>query len=191
MRGRSELAAALAAGMLLAGAAPAPPEVSIDYDRSARLVGYKTYAIESPIGDVSLVERAPAVHRHLLRALEKRIDAGGRLTEAATAPDLYVTYRVASTAETDMRATEHATGPGWSGGYYWAGAGWGVATRTVSSYPVGTLVIDIWDAEAKRTVWRGIAHSVVPDPPEKGLKKIDAALDKMVEKWHSMRAQGK
>jgi hypothetical protein len=191
MRGLGRLAAAMAAGVVLAGANPAPEEVYIDYDRKARLVGYKTYAIAEPAGDVSLEQRAPITHRQLLKALKKRIDAGGRLTETATDPDLYVTYRVANTEETDMTAVDYATGPGWSGGYYWAGVGWGPASETVNTYTVGTLVIDIWDARAKRAVWRGIANGVVASTPEKGLKKIDAALDKLVEKWHSMRAQGK
>jgi hypothetical protein len=184
----------VAAGSLLAAGpapTPAPEKVYIDYDRRATLVRYKTYAIQEPSGDVSLEQRAPIAHRHLLKAIQKRIDAGGRLTQAATDPDVYVTYRVASTVETDMSATEYATGPGWSGGYYWAGVGWGVASETIASYAVGTLVIDIWDAREKRAVWRGIADGVVPATPEKGLRKIDAALDKLVEKWHSMRAQGK
>ena len=55
----------------------------------------------------------------------------------------------------------------------------------------GTLVIDIWDAEAKRAVWRGVASDAVPADVPKGIKKIDSVLDKLVEKWHSMRAQGK
>jgi hypothetical protein len=56
---------------------------------------------------------------------------------------------------------------------------------------VGTLVIDIWDAEAKRAVWRGVASDAVPEEPSRGIKKLDSVLDKLVEKWHSMRAQGK
>jgi hypothetical protein len=189
--GRTSIAALVAAWWLLAAATPTPEKVYIDYDRKASLTRYKTYAIAEPSGDVSLAQRAPIAHRHLLKAMKKRIDAGGRLTETATDPDVYVTYRVASTEETDMSTTEYATGPGWSGGSYWAGVGWGAANDTVTSYAVGTLVIDIWDAEAKRAVWRGIADGVVPSTPEKGFKKIDAALDKLVEKWHSMRAEGK
>ena len=192
MTGPTWVAALAAACSFIAAApTPAPEKVFIDYDRRASLVGYKTYAIEEPSGDVSLEQRAPIAHRHLLKSLKKRIDAGGRLTETAADPDVYVTYRVASTEETDMNATEYATGPGWSGGYYWAGVGWGAASDTVTTYTVGTLVIDIWDARAKRAVWRGIADGVVPATPERGLKKIDAALDKLVEKWHTMRAQGK
>ena len=191
--GPTLLAALVAAGPLFAAAKPTPtPEkVYIDYDRKASLVRYKTYAIEEPSSDVSLEQRAPIAHRHLLKAIKKRIDAGGRLTETATAPDVYVTYRVANTEETDMTTTEYATGPGWGGGYYWSGIGWGAASETVTSYSVGTLVIDIWDAESKRAVWRGIVDGVVPSTPERGLKKIDAALDKLVEKWRTMRAQGK
>ena len=67
--------------------------------------------------------------------------------------------------------------------------GWASATTTVDTYNVGTLVSDIWDAETKKAVWRGVASSVVPDDPQKGIKKIDAALDKLVKKWHEMRAK--
>jgi hypothetical protein len=39
-------------------------------------------------------------------------------------------------------------------------------------------------------VWRGVASSVVPSNPQKGIKKIDKALDNLVKKWHDMRGKG-
>jgi hypothetical protein len=184
------LVATVATGSVIAGAAAAQ-EVFIDYDRSVSLTRYKTYAVAEPPGEESLAQRSPLAHQHLLKAIKKRIEAGGRLTENTADPDLYVTYRVANEEGASMTTSGYATGPRWSGGYYWAGVGWGATTSTVSTYTVGTLVIDIWDAEAKRAVWRGVARDAVPADVPKGIKKIDAVLDKLMEKWHSMRAQGK
>jgi hypothetical protein len=166
-------------------------EVYIDYDRTAQLSGYKTFAVAEPTGEGSLAESSPPAHQHLLAELRKRILAGGRLTESASDPDLYVTYTVKSKEEMNMATAGYEMGPGWRGGYYWAGAGWGAATTPANTYTVGTLVVDIWDAGSKRAVWRGVATGVVPENPQQGIKKIDAALDKMVKKWHTMRAQGK
>jgi hypothetical protein len=190
MRRLVRLVAAVAAGSIIAGAATAQ-EVFIDYDRKASLTRYETYALAEPSEGESLAKRSPLAHQHLLKALKKRIEAGGRLTENTADPDLYVTYRVASEEGASMTPTGYVTGPGWSGGYYWAGVGWGSTSTTVDTYPVGTLVIDIWDAEAKRAVWRGVASDAVPEEPSRGIKKLDSVLDKLVEKWHSMRAQGK
>ena len=58
----------------------------------------------------------------------------------------------------------------------------------MSSYQVGTLVVDIWDAKTEKLVWRGIAAGIViPENPAKLDKKIDKALKKMVDKWTKMK----
>jgi hypothetical protein len=178
-------------GAFLVAAAAGAQDVYIDYDRSAQLSSYKTFAIAEPGAEESLAQRTPTAHRHVIGALRKRLLAGGRLTETAAEPQVYVTYRIVSAEDATPNATDYELGPGWKGGYYWAGGGWGVATGTVETYPAGTLVVDIWDANSNRAVWRGVATSVLPERSEKGSKKIDAALDMLVEKWRIMRAQGK
>jgi hypothetical protein len=169
-----------------------PRKVYIDYDRSARLSGFKTFAVAAPPGNESLEQSAPVTHRHLLGAIRKRLLSAGRLTEDTSSPDIYVTYRVATKEAMDMSATPgYETGPGWRAGYYWAGASWGVSSTPADAYDVGTLVIDAWDAKAKRAVWRGVATDTITADPKKANKSIGDALDKLMKKWESMRAEGK
>ena len=167
-------------------------DVYIDYDRNARLSGFKTFAMAEPQADESLEQSAPITHRHLLGAIRKRLLSAGRLTENTASPDIYVTYRVATKEAMSMSTTPgYETGPGWRGGYRWAGASWGVASAPADVYDQGTLVIDAWDAKEKKAVWRGVATGTITADPKKANKSIDSALDKMLKKWESMRAEGK
>jgi hypothetical protein len=53
------------------------------------------------------------------------------------------------------------------------------ATTTVENYRVGTLVVDMYDAQNKRLVWRGTSTDTLSDKPENNEKKLDKAVDKM------------
>jgi hypothetical protein len=55
----------------------------------------------------------------------------------------------------------------------------GSATTTESEYVVGTLVVDIFDAKTKNLMWRGIAQDELSDKPEKNIKKVAKASDKL------------
>jgi hypothetical protein len=197
------LAAALLVAGLVAATAAAdkkneaagevdPQKVYIDYDRTARLSSFKTFAVATPQREESLEQSAPVTHRHLLGAIRKRLLSAGRLTEDTSSPDIYVTYRVATKDAMSMNTTPgYETGPGWRAGYYWAGASWGVSSTPADAYEVGTLVIDAWDAKAKRAVWRGVATDTITADPKKANKSIDGALEKLMKKWENMRAEGK
>jgi hypothetical protein len=69
------------------------------------------------------------------------------------------------------------------GGYGYRGwgamGGMGTATTTASEYTVGTLVVDIFEAKSKALLWRGIAQDEISDKPEKNVKKLGKASDKM------------
>jgi hypothetical protein len=82
---------------------------------------------------------------------------------------------------------------GWTWDPYWGGmsgfsGGGGTSASSVRTYPVGTLIIDIWDARTKNIVWRGTAESAIPENPKKGAKKIEKILKKMVDRYQKMRA---
>ena len=62
------------------------------------------------------------------------------------------------------------------------------ATTTVLTYRVGTLVVDIYDAQNKNLVFRGTASDILSDKPEKNEKKLDEAVEKMFKKF---RPEGK
>jgi hypothetical protein len=193
MQRRASILAAAAICVLLVGAAAANAQkVYIDYDKQADLTKYKTFQMAST-GQDDLSKISPLAHQHVLDSLRQKIAEGGRLTETQTDPDLYVTYHVTSKEETNVSTMGYGYGygPGWGGGYYWGGGGWMGATTTVNTYTVGTLLFDVYDAKTKQAVWRGIASATVPSNPQKGIKKIDKAIDKLAAKWREMQATGK
>jgi hypothetical protein len=69
------------------------------------------------------------------------------------------------------------------GGYGYRGwggmGGMGTSTTTVSEYLVGTLVVDIFDAKTKALLFRGTASDEISDKPEKNIKKVEKASNKM------------
>ena len=58
-----------------------------------------------------------------------------------------------------------------------------MATTSVDNIPVGTLVVDIYDTSSQHLVWRGLANDQLSDKPEKDIKKLEKAVDKMFEKF--------
>lgn len=70
------------------------------------------------------------------------------------------------------------------GGYYHGGFGGfgspGYSTTTVQTYRVGTLVVDMYDPQSKRLLWRGIARRSVSDSSEARREELKAAIDKML-----------
>jgi hypothetical protein len=48
------------------------------------------------------------------------------------------------------------------------------------------MIIDVWDAERKQLVWRGMATATVAKDPDKNDKKIEKALKKMTKNWEEM-----
>ena len=176
---------------VVAGAANAQ-KVYIDYDKQADLKKYKTFAMATT-GQDDLSQTSPLAHQHIFDKLRQEIAEGGKLTETKDNPDLYVTYHVTAKEETSVSTSGYGYGygPGWGGGYYWGGGGWMGSTTTVNTYTVGTLLFDVYDAKTKQAVWRGIASATVPSNPQKGIKKIDKAIDKLADKWRQMQAEGK
>jgi hypothetical protein len=69
------------------------------------------------------------------------------------------------------------------GGWYWSGFGDGIATTTVSTTPIGTLVIDIFDAPSKKLIWRGKATETLSDKPDKNEKKLEKAVEEMFKNF--------
>ena len=75
---------------------------------------------------------------------------------------------------------------GWGGRWGWGGWGWrdgwgDTATTTVTNHPVGSLVVDIFDAKSKDLIFRGISAANLHDDPDKNTKELDKDIDKMFE----------
>lgn len=190
----------LVVAILLAGPAFAQ-KIYIDYDKNYDASHIKTFAWVNT-SETSLESSNPLLHSRIVNAIEHYIAQSG-VREVEANPDVNVTYHASAKEELSVNTTDWGYGypGGWGygryggyGGYYgryyggaWGGYG-GSSTTTVSTYQVGTLVIDIWDAETQELIWRGMAANITVTPnPAKMEKRIDKALQKMVRKWEKTK----
>ena len=156
-------------------------KVAIDYDKNYDFSSIETYEWVEPVQD----EANPLMVQRLRNALDYHLTMKG-VRQVDSDPDVFVTYSTNSKEEFNVSSTNfgYGYGPGW----YWGG-GIGSSTSTVTSYEVGTLVIDVWDAETKNLVWRGTATATVSPNPQKMERKINTAVDKLFRKWEKMAAK--
>jgi hypothetical protein len=83
---------------------------------------------------------------------------------------------------TDREHTYPKFFDGWGG---WR-ARWDAAPAPrgfVEDYPVGAVVVTIFDADSKQAIWRGFAADAIRKDPKKGLEARDAAVTKLFESF--------
>jgi hypothetical protein len=141
-------------------------DVKTDYDHHANFAQYRTYYWErvkttDPLWQSRIQE---AVDRELQAKGWQRVDNGGDVAITAV-----------GSAHNEK---EYQTFYDGLGGWRWGG--FGETTTQVENYPVGSLVLDFYDAHAKQLVWRGVATDSLSDKPEKNEKKLDKAVAKML-----------
>jgi Domain of unknown function (DUF4136) len=160
------------AGLVLAVAGGAwAQDVKVDYDKAANFGAIKTFSLKlgtswgNPIGEKRVVDE-------ITQALTEK---GWTLAPEDKA-DAHVVLHGAG--QTKRSLTTFYSGMGGYGYRGWGG-GMGSATTTESEYVVGTLVVDIFDKTGKNLLWRGIAQDEASDKPEKNIKKVAKASDKL------------
>ena len=142
-------------------------DVKTDYDHHANFSQYHTYYWErvkttDPLWENRIRE---AVDHDLQAKGWQRVDNGGDIALTA----------VGSTHD----EREYQTFYDGMGGWRWGG--FGETTTQVENYPVGSLVLDMYDARGKQLVWRGVSSDSLSNNPEKNEKKLDKAVDKMFD----------
>jgi len=154
--------------LLLTATVAYAQKVSVDSDPAAPFSTYKTYA---------WVEGTPAPNPlnedRLRMAVDARLALKG-LRMNTTNPDLIVTTHVTTKERQELMPSGFGYGPWWGGRY---------GTANVEAYVEGTLVVDLYDANTKKMVWRGVATATASDKPTKNISKMNKALDKMFEKY--------
>lgn len=68
---------------------------------------------------------------------------------------------------------------GWFGGGF--GEGFGDSTTTENTYQVGTLVVDLFDSNTKKLIWRGSASDTLSDKSDTNIKNPDKGVEKMFD----------
>lgn len=169
--------------MVFAGAALAlvggawAQDVKVDYDKEANFGTIKTFSLKlgtswgNPIGEKRVTDE-------ITQALTEK----GWMLATEGAADAQVVVHGAG--ETKRTLNTFYSG---MGGYRYRGwggmGGMGTATTTESEYTVGTLVVDIFGAKEKNLLWRGIAQDELSDKPEKNIKKLGKASDKLFKNF--------
>lgn len=156
-----------AAAVLILAAVGLAQEVKTDYDHHANFSQYHTYYWEKVQTTDPLWEgRIQNAVDHALQAKGwQRVDSGGDVAIMAVG--------------SAHNQREYQTFYNGLGGWRWGG--FGETTTEAINYPVGSLVLDLYDAHNKNLVWRGVSSDSLSDKPEKNEKKLDKAVNKMFE----------
>ncbi|UCF38889.1 MAG: DUF4136 domain-containing protein [Acidobacteriota bacterium] len=156
-------------------------KTTVDYDRNADFSAVKTYAWaeqeQAEINDLNQKRIVSAVESQLALKGLKAVDSD---------PDVYVAYFTDDDEQVVVDTTH--MGYGYGPGMYWDpfwGGGMGMSTSTsrVRTYTQGTLVVDLYHADEKQLVWRGVVTATVNEDPRKLEKQINKGVAKLFKKY--------
>jgi hypothetical protein len=159
---------------LLSAVATFAEQVKTDYDRNANFSQYKTYSwTKVQTEDQLWVDR-------IKQAVNTALKAKG-LTPVESGGDI----AIVAIEMTKNQQTLNTFYDGFGGGWGWRRGGgfggFGEATTTADNYRVGTLVVDLFDANTKTLLWRGSASDTLSDKSDKNIKNLDKGVQKMFD----------
>lgn len=147
--------------------------VYVDYNHNVDFTKFKTYAWgqnanPNAIQDSILMQSAQ-------QAIDSQLTAKGlQKVQESQNPDLIVVASSGMKQETSYNA--------WgTGGWRWGGGG--MASVTPETTNVGTLVVDLYDANGKKMIWRGISQGALSHKGEKNEKELNKSIEKMFKKY--------
>jgi hypothetical protein len=148
-------------------------EVKVDYSHSADFAQYHTYSfIKVNAGNSLWTDR---IQRDINEQLQTK---GWTMTPSGGA------VGITAWGSTKDEKTMNTFYDGLGGGWGWRGFGGdGMATTTVENTPVGTLVVDMFDNNSKKLIWRATAQNTLSDKPEKNEKKLENTIADMFRKF--------
>lgn len=160
-------------------------KITTDYDKTIDFTQFKTFEYYGWADESDKILN-PLEKERIERSFGDELRARG-LEYVESDGDLMVALYIMTQEKTQYNAT--TTGMGYSG-YYGHGPGWGwgsgyrvgMATTTVSeyNYTVGTLVIDMFDAENERLIFESIATGTVDENPQNREKNIPKTVARIM-----------
>jgi hypothetical protein len=161
---RAGAVAALLSALLVAGCATtSAPNSRIDYDKKADFSVYRTFGFPKETG-TDRGGYSTLVTSYFKSSVTTAMEARGyKYTEDH--PDLLVNFYMNTRERTETRSQPNSTlGYGYYGYRYGLYNAWPMydEDRTVT-YKVGTINLDIVDAEKKQLVWEGVSEGRVSE----------------------------
>lgn len=148
--------------MLVAGCATtSAPPTRIDYDRKADFSVYRTYGFPKETG-TDRGGYSTLVTSYFKNSVSTAMEARG-YKYSEDHPDLLVNFYMNTRERTEVRSNM-SLGYGYYGYRYGLYNAWPLydEDRTVT-YKVGTINVDIVDAEKKQLIWEGVSEGRVSD----------------------------
>jgi hypothetical protein len=140
-------------------------DVSIDYDKDFHFSSLRTYSLKSGAPTAN-----PLMDQRIEKAIDNQLSMKG-YKRVDSDPDMYVIYYASTGLDINFRS--------WGSGPPWAYSEF----IDMNKVEVGTVVLDIIDASAKKLRFRAVASDTVSDKPEKNEKKINKAAEKAFKKF--------
>jgi hypothetical protein len=180
-----KLITVLALAVLAAGCATTrAPQTRIDYDRTVDFSVYRTYGFPKETG-TDRGGYSTLMTSYFKNSISTAMDARGyKYTESN--PDLLVNFFMNTRERTEIEsAPRFSTGFGYYGYRYGLYNAWPRYDydRTVT-YKVGTINVDIVDAEKKQLVWEGVSEGRVSEQAMENPKvTVNAVVTELMRQY--------
>lgn len=164
--------------MLLGLVACSSVEVHTDFDRNLDLTHYRSYSwSQQP------KTQNPLMDERLKFALDSQLQSKGWKLSDKGEGEVQLVGIVTTKENERIDTMYNGGGPGFWGRGYYMGGGFGSSTSTVTTYIVGTLILDMFDAKSHRPLWRGTASGTISENPEKNVEQIEEAVQKLFKEF--------
>ena len=162
-------AAMLVASLILCTVVQAQ-KTTAAFDEKVDFSNFKTFAFDKEGA------RNPYVNNLIVEAIERELTSRG-LTKVAADGDLKVAYLAATVPNLQVQNVPfyHVVNPAYSGMV-------GSATMNMWDVTTGTLVIDLWDRQADRVIFRGTITDVLQRAPSADLQADAKIVAKPINK---------
>jgi hypothetical protein len=170
-------------------------QITYDYDRDADFTSFKTYSFggwqddcDKLINDID--------KKRILQSFKSEFTLRNMdyvLGDADIIVTLYlvVDEKTSTTAYTNYMGNGMGYGMGYGGGFYggyyrptWGwGGGFSTTTYSEDDYRVGTFVVDIYDAKAKKLIWQGVSQKTINENASKRARTIPKGVSKLMKNY--------
>ena len=147
-------------------------KTEIDFDRNANFANYHTYMWEKSPNPAK-----GEWNQRILDAIDKQLQAKG-LQKVESNPDMWVIYSNSVKDEKQVVGVGYGLSPTWG----WNN-GTGPAFHNTFVSKVGTLVVEMADANGKQALWRGSVSDTIDDNTNKNIKNLDKAVSKLFKNF--------